>query len=70
MSGESQNEMIGLLGGAVRAQVINEVKDAEMFAISSDTTPDLSNHDQMAVIVRYVKEMKPYERLLLCKILG
>ena len=43
MSNSSQNEMIHLLGNAVREKVIQEVKGAGMFGISADTTPDLSS---------------------------
>ena len=67
MSNTSQNEMIHLLGNAVREKVIQEVKDTGMFGISADTTPDLSNHDQLAVVVRYTKDMVPHERLLALK---
>ena len=67
MSNTSQNEMIHLLGNAVREKVIQEVKGAGMFGISADTTPYLSNHDQLAVVVRYTKDMVPRERLLALK---
>ena len=50
MSNTSQNEMIHLLGNAVREKVIQEVKDAGMFGISADTTPDLSNHDRRCTV--------------------
>ena len=42
MSLESQNEMIHLLAEDVRRQVVKEIKDANMFSVSADTTPDLS----------------------------
>ena len=67
MSNTSQNEMINLIGNAVRKIVISEVKSAGMFGVSADTTPDLSRRDQLAVVVRYVKEMIPNERLLALK---
>ena len=38
-----------------------------MFGISADTTPDVSNHDQLAVVVRCTKDMVPCERLLALK---
>ena len=64
LSSDSQNEMISLLGDAVRKKVITEVKDAGMYGLSADTTPDLSRHDQLAVVIRYVKETGPIEWLL------
>ena len=35
-----------------------------MFSVSADTTPDVSRHDQLAVVVRFAKKMVPQERLL------
>ena len=35
-----------------------------MYAVSTDTTPDVSRHDQLIVVVRYVKQMVPNKRLL------
>ena len=67
MSNDSQNEMISLLGDAVRKKVITKVKDAGMCGLSADTTPDLSRQDQLAVVIRYVKETGPTERLLALK---
>ena len=46
MSNDSQNEMISLLGDVVRKKLITEVKDAGMYGLSADTTPDLSRHDR------------------------
>ena len=56
--------MISLLGDAVRKKVITEVKDARMYGLSADTTPEFSRHDQLAVVIRYVKEAGPIEWLL------
>ena len=64
MSKDSQNEMIDLLGESVRGGVIKAVQAAQMYAVSADTTPDVSRHDQLAVVVRYVEQMIPHERLL------
>ena len=47
--------------------MITEVKDAGMYGLSAETTPDLSRHHQLAVVIRYVKETGPTERLLALK---
>ena len=52
MAKDSQNEMIDILGDNVRNEVIREVKEAQMYGVSADTTPDVSKHDQLAVVVR------------------
>ena len=54
MAPGSQNEMIELLADDVRQRVVQEIKEAHMFGVSADTTPDLSRRDQMAVVCRYV----------------
>ena len=65
MSSESQNEIIQVLAEDIRKRVIDEIKEAGMFSVSADTTPDLSKRDQMSVICRYVNEEgQPMERLL------
>jgi hypothetical protein len=66
MSPESQNEMIQLLAEDVRRQVVKEIKDAKMFGVSADTTPDLSRKDQLAVMCRYVNEDGDAKERLLC----
>ena len=66
MSPESQNEMIHLLAEDVRRQVVKEKKDANMFSVSADTTPDLSRKDQLAVVCRYVNENGDANERLLC----
>jgi hypothetical protein len=68
MSPESQNEIIQLLAKDVRRQVVKEIKDAKMFGVYADTTPDLSRKDQLAMVCRYVNEDgDAKERLLYIK---
>ena len=68
MAPESQNEMIKLLSDDVRQRIVDEIKEATMFGVSADTTPDLSKRDQMAVVCRYVNtDGDPKERLLSIK---
>ena len=54
LSPETQNEFISLLGSNVRSTVIDAVKNAKYFTIIFDSTPDISNVDQMSQILRYV----------------
>jgi hypothetical protein len=68
MSGKSQNEFIHLLADAVRENIVNEVSVAGMFGVMADTTPDVSNKDQLAVAVRYLDtDDHPVERLVQVK---
>ena len=64
MSNDAQNETIRLLGDAVRKKVVKEIKYTGMYGLSVDTTPDLARLDQLANIIRYVKETDPTEKLL------
>jgi hypothetical protein len=45
MSPELQNKMIEILVNWVRSKVRQEVKDAKMFSVMADTTPETSNID-------------------------
>ncbi|XP_050064221.1 zinc finger MYM-type protein 1-like [Aphis gossypii] len=65
MSHDSQNEFIKLLALETKKQIVKEVNDANMYSIMADTTPDMSNRDQMSVCVRYVDSSgKVLERLI------
>ena len=67
MSGKSQNEFIQLLADAVREDIVHEVCSAGMFGVMADTTPDVSNKDQLAVAVHYLANDQPVERLVQVK---
>lgn len=65
MSPESQNEFIHLLAIETKRKIISEIKEAGIYSIMADTTPDLSNRDQMSICVRYVDaNAKVWERLI------
>lgn len=49
-----QNEIINILGNAVKKSVLKKIKSAPFFSIIVDTTQDISKIDQLSIIVRYV----------------
>lgn len=49
-----QNEVIRLLANKIRSHILNELKNSKYYSIILDCTPDLSNIEQMTVIVRFV----------------
>jgi len=55
LSPQTQNEFIDLLGNHVRQSILDDVKDAKFYSIITDTSPDISQTDQMSQILRYVK---------------
>ena len=65
LSSRSQNEYLELLAKDVSNRIIDEICQAEMFAIIADTTPDVSHADQLSVVARYVdQEGHAQERLV------
>jgi hypothetical protein len=60
----SQNEYIQLLGQSVHATIANEVSEAGVFGIMTDTIPVVTHKDQLAVVVCFVdKDGNSKERL-------
>lgn len=49
----------------MREKILNEVKEAQYFSISVDSTPDITHTDQLTFILRYVcTSGDPVERFL------
>ena len=55
-SPQSQNEFLSLLAVEVKEKIVTDIKDAGVFSIMADTTPDVSHKAQMTVICRYVDQ--------------
>ncbi len=51
-----QNEVIELLGGQVSSDIISRVKKAKWFSLLADESADISNFEQVALIIRYICE--------------
>ncbi len=66
LSAQSQNEFIMLLGGEVKQVIEDRVKQSGLCCVMADTTPDISNQDELSVAVRFIntKSCKPEERLV------
>ena len=54
LSPTMQNELIELLATEVEKENLQQLKLAKYFSIILDCTPDMSHHEQMSVIIRYV----------------
>ena len=55
LSPSSQNEFINLCGWEVQNKILDEVRDAKYFSIIVYATPDVSHHEQIILVVRYVQ---------------
>ena len=65
LSATTCNEFIVLMAKKVITKIISDVKAAKYFAISVDSTPDISHVDQLTFIIRFVDSSgKPVERFL------
>ena len=53
-SPESQNIFIELLADEIRKEVTKRVRDAKLFSVLADTTPDTSHQDRLSCAVRFV----------------
>lgn len=54
LSNKIQNKFIELLEKHVRREIISRNKQAKYFSLLFDCTPDISHHEQMCQIIRYV----------------
>ena len=50
-----QNEIISVIGEAIQAKILNEVHEgSKLFSVIANKTRDISNKEQMPLIIRYV----------------
>lgn len=59
-----QNELIDIMASMVREQVSNEVKLGDHFALMVDETKDVSNKEQISVVLRYLNNDNIYGEFL------
>ena len=60
--------MIDIIGSAITDEIVRRLKDAEIFAVMADETPDTSHKEQLSVTVRYVYQAEIEERLLALRV--
>ena len=46
--------MIDVIGTAITDEIVRRLKEAELFAVIADETPDTSHNEQFSITVRYV----------------
>ena len=57
-------EFINLTESSILDHIICEVKKYKYYSVSLDSTPDISNVDQLTLIVCYVLQSGPAERFV------
>ena len=67
LSPDIQKQLITLIGSAIWKEIIDHVKQAGVYSIIVDETPDTSNKEQLALAIRYVTKGMVEERLLAVK---
>ena len=63
-SPEIQNSLLHIMGELVREKICAEVREAGVYSILVDETKDVSQVEQVAIVIRYVKKAVIYERFL------
>ena len=62
--------MIYVIWTAITDEIVRRLKEAELFAVIADETPDTSNNEQFSITVRYVYQGDVEEKLLALRIVG
>lgn len=47
-----QTELIHLIGNKIRMDITSRIKNAKYYTIMLNTTPDISNKEQLALIIK------------------
>ena len=64
ISKTTQNELLDCLKKYILDEIIKEIKEQPMFSIQADEVTDISHKEQMALLLKYLKDGKPIERLV------
>ncbi|XP_050064958.1 zinc finger MYM-type protein 1-like [Aphis gossypii] len=64
LSFHTYEQFITLMSDKVLENIIKEVQTAKYFSVVVDSTPDISNSDQLSFVQRYVLDGHPKERFL------
>ncbi|XP_065581730.1 zinc finger MYM-type protein 1-like [Artemia franciscana] len=66
MSHEYQNDCIEVIGNEIKSSIVKEVREAKYSAVLAGETKVLSKKEQLAILVRYVHDLKIKERAIGC----
>ncbi|XP_021367373.1 52 kDa repressor of the inhibitor of the protein kinase-like, partial [Mizuhopecten yessoensis] len=61
-----QNQLITIIGNQIRDTILDEVRKAKIFSILADEVTDVSNWEQLSLVVRYVDMNNAIREQFLC----
>ncbi|CAI6348022.1 unnamed protein product [Macrosiphum euphorbiae] len=64
LSNLSQNNMLHVLGEMVRERILIKIKKSGVFSFIIDTTTDVSNIEQLSLVIRFINENEEVEERL------
>ena len=56
-----QNELLNVIGDAVRDSIVQEVKSAQHYCVIADEVTDAANHEELSIVLRYLLNDKVME---------
>ena len=51
-----QNELLQVTGDKIRSEILEEVKQAKFYSIIADEVTDISNKEELSLVIRYLHE--------------
>ena len=54
MSADIQNQLLSIIGDHIQGQILSKVAEAVYFTIVADEVTDVSNKEQLSIVLRYV----------------
>eukprot|EP00112_Aurelia_sp_Birch-Aquarium-sp1_P018848 Seg4565.5 transcript_id=Seg4565.5/GoldUCD/mRNA.D3Y31 product="Zinc finger MYM-type protein 1" protein_id=Seg4565.5/GoldUCD/D3Y31 len=68
LSKNSENAVINIIGEEIACEIVKMMRDCRAWALITDTTPDVSKHEQLSICIRVVTRTgQCSEHLLFCK---
>lgn len=56
-----QNEFISIISEHIKKSLLEDIRNSPFYSMILDSTPDISNTDQLSIVIRYVKIIKDCE---------
>lgn len=52
-----QNELVSVIGDKIRSSIVSEVKEAKFYSIIANEVTDVSNKEELSLVVRYLHKV-------------